>query len=101
MSWEVFGLPCAVERISPGVVEDEGGAAVVRKEVAAVLRRSVTLYRHIIDGHRRDGAGAVAGREGDIGVPLCGAAEGEYGEVLAAFADIIRGTGYGDGLIGG
>ena len=61
----------------------------------------VALYRHIVDGHRRDGAGAVTGREGDVGVPLCGRGEGEDGEVFAALADIVRGTGDGDGLVGG
>ncbi len=84
------GLPRSRDRVAPGVVEGEGGAAVVREEVARILGATVTLDGYIVDGHRRDGVGAVAGREGDVGVPLSRAAEGEYGEELAALADIIR-----------
>ncbi len=68
-NWKV--LPCAGERFAPGVVQGESAASVVGEEVACIFRATVTLDGHVVDGHRRDGAGAVAGREGDVGVPLC------------------------------
>ena len=82
-------LPRSSERVAPGVVEGEGAAAVVGEEVARILGATVALDGYVVDGHRRDGAGAVAGREGDVGVPLCGRGEGEDGEVFAALADIV------------
>lgn len=86
------GLPRSRDRVAPGIVEGDGGAAVVGEEVARILGGAVALDGYIVDGHGGDGAGAVAGREGDVGVPLCGRGEGEDGEVFAALADIVRGA---------